>query len=527
VQGQIQPGTVPGVFREIYVGRHTGMLRFSAGEERCALRFSNGHIVYGQASDPALHLGAVMVREGLLSRPDLERATEVVHRARVRLGEALESLALVDPETLEHALSKHVQGVLVRLLSWTRGELRFEEQDPDVIHPYDHSRRNSTGQMLMDGVRAIEDREVVHYALGDLDRVLLASADPLVRFQRIQLTSIDGFVLSRLDGTLTAREITQLTPLPEVEVERSLFGLICTGLAEYAEAQPEPARTPRRNTAQFLRQEIIELYSSLRDRNYFQLLGVTPESGDAQVKAAYLRLAKRYHPDVHHDPALSDLRDRLEAIFFEVGTAYQALQDAAARRHYDAALRHAPEPTEARAAGSAPAPADPGAAAAAAATTAAPLRPTAPAAEPPSVRVDPLEVEGVIRDGEERYTEGRYWEAIAILGVAVNQGQGRLQRRARVALARCLLKYPDRVKDAEKHLRLVIEQDPEHADAHYLLGVLYRQMQLPARAGAMLRRALALRPRHREAAALLEELERKSGAADEEDGVLRRLFHRG
>lgn len=138
-----------------------------------------------------------------------------------------------------------------------------------------------------------------------------------------------------------------------------------------------------------------------------------------------------------------------------------------------------------------------------------------------------MEVESVIRDGEERYAEGHFWEAIAILGVAVNQGEGRLQRRARVALARCFLKYPDRVKDAEKHLRLVVEQDPEQADAHYLLGLLYGRMRLPARATAMLRRALELRPRHREAAALLQELDRSDDATDEDGGVLRRLFNRG
>jgi hypothetical protein len=44
----------------------------------------------------------------------------------------------------------------------------------------------------------------------------------------------------------------------------------------------------------------------------------------------------------------------------------------------------------------------------------------------------------------------------------------------------------------------------------------------------MLRRALELRPRHREASALLAELERAHGPThDDEGGVLRRLFSRG
>ena len=38
-----------------------------------------------------------------------------------------------------------------------------------------------------------------------------------------------------------------------------------------------------------------------------------------------MKLAKRYHPDVHHDPALADLRDKLEGIFFALNDAYQAM----------------------------------------------------------------------------------------------------------------------------------------------------------------------------------------------------------
>ena len=39
-----------------------------------------------------------------------------------------------------------------------------------------------------------------------MDRILSLSTDPLLRFQAITLTPSDGYVLSRIDGTLSARE---------------------------------------------------------------------------------------------------------------------------------------------------------------------------------------------------------------------------------------------------------------------------------------------------------------------------------
>ena len=107
--------------------------------------------------------------------------------------------------------------------------------------------------------------------------------------------------------------------------------------------------------------------------------------------------------------------------------------------------------------------------------------------------------------------------------MAISICEGRLQRRARVLLARCYLKYPEKTKEAEKQLRIVIERDPEQADAHYYLGRLYRSSGLTARARASFRKTLELKPRHREAAAELETLgeEPESG-----DRVLKKLFGR-
>ena len=74
---------------------------------------------------------------------------------------------------------------------------------------------------------------MVRTVLGDLGRVLVLSSDPLLRTQKITLTPADGFVLSRVDGSSSARDVMALVPLPSDDVERSLFSLLCTGIVDY------------------------------------------------------------------------------------------------------------------------------------------------------------------------------------------------------------------------------------------------------------------------------------------------------
>jgi DnaJ-domain-containing protein 1 len=71
-----------------------------------------------------------------------------------------------------------------------------------------------------------------------------------------------------------------------------------------------------------------------RRRTTTRLLGVPETASSADIKKAYRRLAKQYHPDANaNDPQAADR-------FKEVGEAYSVLSDDAKRKQYDTMRRN-------------------------------------------------------------------------------------------------------------------------------------------------------------------------------------------
>jgi len=73
---------------------------------------------------------------------------------------------------------------------------------------------------------------------------------------------------------------------------------------------------------------------AVRYKDYYEVLGVPRTASEAEIKKAFRKLAREYHPDVAKNKKQSEEK------FKELNEAYEVLGDPAKRKKYDEMRRY-------------------------------------------------------------------------------------------------------------------------------------------------------------------------------------------
>jgi thioredoxin-like negative regulator of GroEL len=259
------------------------------------------------------------------------------------------------------------------------------------------------------------------------------------------------------------------------------------------------------------RRDILERFVGLHGKESAAVLCVSRRADPAAVKAAYVALAKRFHPDTL-DEEDADLREPLQAIFIRITEAFRDLQGSQtspppiAPCPAPASLLREREPSTKRAGAARPAPAPD------------------PEPKPERVRAALAAATASIADGDASAAVSALHEVMAL-------ADGAERKSVRTLLARAYVSQPKWRRYGVSLLGELLRDAPGDAEALAILGALYHREGLLARADATLRRALASDPGHQEARiqhrAVTAVIERRRAAASERPvrrGLVARLL---
>ncbi len=153
----------------------------------------------------------------------------------------------------------------------------------------------------------------------------------------VKPANIMAFILSRIDDTVTPRDVFHVSALSDKDTARTLLGLLRAGIIEL-DGQPvtEKIADMTKQTTHGMsrssgpsRQKIEYLFELFQHQNDWQVLGVEPDATPDVIKRAFQKKTFEYHPDRYAELAEPDVRRKLSFLFTRVSEAFATLSNLA------------------------------------------------------------------------------------------------------------------------------------------------------------------------------------------------------
>jgi tetratricopeptide (TPR) repeat protein len=364
--GSLRDTPLPKLLLELYRGRFNGSLRLTRERLEKTFLFQEGVPIFAESNLASETLGVQLMDAGRISRADHVEVSSYVQEKKCKEGVALLDMGLLDPKSLFAALKEQVRMRIVDCFAWPRGEFDVE---PAAAPPTDAQPfRADIYPLVQEGIETHWGAERILTDLSDRMDARVARTRRLSRIQE-RLLWDDGVqeFIDALDGRHTLWMAIQSANTPRALAAAWVLDAVSAidyreGAIPGAEEQeteielvvtrtPAPSRgrtaleadgpetVPDDGAGAVLLQEIDDKCAHMGELDHYALLGVEPDAAPAQIRAAYLVAAKRYHPDALARAGIpAEIRGRAGKVFAAIGKAHAVLSNPAQRRDYDARL---------------------------------------------------------------------------------------------------------------------------------------------------------------------------------------------
>jgi DNA-binding response OmpR family regulator/curved DNA-binding protein CbpA len=330
---QLKGEGIPRLLHKLYRKKHTGLLHLQHGEAKKIIYLKEGYPIFARSNVLNECLGRMLVREGVITEVDCDASVERSRDSGRLQGTVLIEMGLLTPQQLHEALARQVTEKLLNTFGWQDGTSQLVAGK--TFKKNISTIRLSPAALILQGItRFWGGTQLDQYLIPLRTKYLKQSSDPQYRFQEIELSKRGEAIFSQCLGVATLEQILDQHPLARREVQQVLAALL---MSEMIEASDFPEAIDAADIPEFrlepqvdeiLRRKILADYQQIMQADYFKVLGVSRQCGGAEVRRAYYKLAKEYHPDRFLGSGLSrEMSGKINEIFHYVTQAYSVLSD--------------------------------------------------------------------------------------------------------------------------------------------------------------------------------------------------------
>jgi len=188
-----------------------------------------------------------------------------------------------------------------------------------------------------------------------------------LNLKETKLTSEEGFLLSRVDGSTTLDQLVKVSGLSYRKALETFVDLKKRGVITWDDGAPaddqddeiEEVTDPwidmsfdpfelgeEVDLSEAIKKKILYYHTTMHDQTHYEMLQVGRRAEPKEIKRAYFKVSREFHPDSFFRKNLGSYKQKIEAIFKRVSQAYEVLGNEQKRAAYDRTLPYEPSPEE-------------------------------------------------------------------------------------------------------------------------------------------------------------------------------------
>ncbi len=452
ITGLLRFYPLPDILLDMQRSNVTGVLEFRDGSIFKRIFIKSGVMVFATSNHEEDRLEEILLRNGKMTTDQYYQLTSIMKKEKKPVGRIIVEYGFIKPKELVLTVKNQAEEIILSLFRWEDGVISFIEGSlPEEAIPLKLSAAN----LIFQGIKRINKSEYFRKICPTLDTILYYSSEPLHLFQDIHFSETDRDVLSIIDGTLTFKEILNISSHGDFLTMKILCAMLSTRMLEVKgkgimedRGIAEIVREPKSDVDSAFIKKVEDLYSRYESMDYYTVLGIDKNASLSKIRKAYYKSAKEFHPDKHFYIESDTIRNKLTRLFSYITDAYKTLSDPEERKRYDQGLK---------------------------------------------VKITPVQENKAdtarqrFEEGKAAFKKGLYEDAAELFGQAIYLDS--TIPAYHFSLGRAYVKQK-KLREAEKAMSKAVKIDPYNADYLAELGYIYLEIGLKLRAKSTFEKTL-------------------------------------